>query len=487
MNKLSDKYDVVIIGAGIGGLVCGCYLAKGGMKVLIIEKNDFVGGCCTSFLKKGFKFDAAVFSLGGCSENGNIGKVILDHNLSEFVDIKRPEITDIVIGSSSSVTIDRDIKYTIDSFSTTFPNERKNVKLFFNYITKSSFSTLYYETKNMTFLKLLNKYFKSESIKNILSLFLGSAGMPADTIPAFVAILLYKEYVLDGGYYPRGGIQSFPDALKKRFIKYGGQLKLSDEVVSVKIKDSKMCETTTAKKVMFKSKLVVANCSPHALFYKLLNKENMPKKYLKKMEKLSISLSAFLIYLGLANKTNILKKNIGKIWYCGTIDINNYYSDLRNDKAVNLEQGFLISSPSSKDSSLAPAGMENICIMTLAPYKNIKFWSNHREKIETEILRKMEVLFPGLNKEIIVRSNATPITIERYTGNSKGAAYGWESTLGNNIPQLTPFSNLILVGHWTPHGSGITRVCLSGRLAALHILNNAKVLNKESDVALSYA
>ena len=46
-DKIDSKYDVIIIGAGIGGLVCGCYLAKAGMKVLIVEKNAKPGGYCT--------------------------------------------------------------------------------------------------------------------------------------------------------------------------------------------------------------------------------------------------------------------------------------------------------------------------------------------------------------------------------------------------------------------------------------------------------
>ena len=59
-----NKYDVVILGAGMGGLVCGCYLAKAGMKVLIVEKNTRPGGYCMSFSVNGFYFDACVHSLG---------------------------------------------------------------------------------------------------------------------------------------------------------------------------------------------------------------------------------------------------------------------------------------------------------------------------------------------------------------------------------------------------------------------------------------
>ena len=52
MSNISSKYDAIVIGAGLGGLVCGSYLAKKGLKTLIIEKNDKVGGYCSSFCKR---------------------------------------------------------------------------------------------------------------------------------------------------------------------------------------------------------------------------------------------------------------------------------------------------------------------------------------------------------------------------------------------------------------------------------------------------
>lgn len=56
----NDMCDVVIISAGIGGFVCGCYLAKAGMKVLICEQHYKPGGYCTSFKRGRFTFDAAI-------------------------------------------------------------------------------------------------------------------------------------------------------------------------------------------------------------------------------------------------------------------------------------------------------------------------------------------------------------------------------------------------------------------------------------------
>jgi phytoene dehydrogenase-like protein len=48
---MTPDFDVIIIGAGVAGLTCGCLLAKRNLKVLIVEKNQKAGGCCTSFQK----------------------------------------------------------------------------------------------------------------------------------------------------------------------------------------------------------------------------------------------------------------------------------------------------------------------------------------------------------------------------------------------------------------------------------------------------
>ncbi|MDI6891166.1 MAG: FAD-dependent oxidoreductase [Thermodesulfovibrionales bacterium] len=94
-------YDAIIIGAGISGLVCGCYLAKAGMKVLIVEKNAKPGGYCTSFTKGGFHFDACVHSLGSLREGGNLRIILKELGLEERLKIKRYDPSDIIIAPDS--------------------------------------------------------------------------------------------------------------------------------------------------------------------------------------------------------------------------------------------------------------------------------------------------------------------------------------------------------------------------------------------------
>src|SRR5512139_1210309 len=77
--------DVIIIGAVIARLIFGCLLAQKGLKVLMIEKNQKVGGCCTSFEKDGFSFDLSVQSLGECQEGGRIWRILKRLNLLDQI------------------------------------------------------------------------------------------------------------------------------------------------------------------------------------------------------------------------------------------------------------------------------------------------------------------------------------------------------------------------------------------------------------------
>ena len=81
---------------------------------------------------------------------------------------------------------------------------------------------------------------------------------------------------------------------------------------------------------------------------------------------------------------------------------------------------------------------------------------------------------PDLSRHIIIQDSATPLTLERYTGNDKGAAFGWAQgvdQVGLNRPQIeTPIENLYLTGHWTIPGGGVESVVASGILVERKII-----------------
>lgn len=123
-------YDAVIIGAGISGLVCGCYLAKAGMKVLIVEQHDKPGGYCTSFKRKGFTFDAAAHSFGSYREGGNFRKILTELGVDKIIKIKRFNPSDIVITPDFKITFWNDLEKTINEFQMAFPEEGNKIRIF---------------------------------------------------------------------------------------------------------------------------------------------------------------------------------------------------------------------------------------------------------------------------------------------------------------------------------------------------------------------
>lgn len=86
MNKVD--FDIIIIGSGIGGLVCGCYLAKAGKKVLIVEKNAQPGGYCTSFKRGNFIIDAAVHCVQNVGKDNILHKVIQELGIDNRIIFK---------------------------------------------------------------------------------------------------------------------------------------------------------------------------------------------------------------------------------------------------------------------------------------------------------------------------------------------------------------------------------------------------------------
>ncbi len=128
-----DIYDVVIIGAGIGGLVCGCYLARAGMKVLIIEQHDKPGGYCSSFKRRGFLFDAAAHSFGSYREGGNFRNILTELGMNARLNIRRFNPSDIVISPDHKITFWNDIEKTKTDLLTSFPEETTAIKNFFDY------------------------------------------------------------------------------------------------------------------------------------------------------------------------------------------------------------------------------------------------------------------------------------------------------------------------------------------------------------------
>jgi len=267
-----DMYDAIIIGAGIGGLVCGCYLAKAGMKVLIVEQHNKPGGYCTSFKRQGFTFDAAAHIFGGY-KYGSLGKIFKKLGVDKKVEIRKFDPADVITTPDYKVSFWGDLDKTIKDFQTAFPEESKNIENFFNFLFNPE-PQYFARTRSWTFKKLLDSYFNDDKLKATLSFpLLGNGGLPPSQISAFIGAKIFKELHFDGGYYPDGSMQALPDALVEIFKESGGELRVSCLVKKVKVKDDKVTGIVLESGEHITSKYVISNCDARQTFYKLLGKK----------------------------------------------------------------------------------------------------------------------------------------------------------------------------------------------------------------------
>ena len=469
-SEMKPKYDVIVLGAGIAGLICGTFIAKQGKKVLIIEQHSIPGGYCTSFKRKGFIFDSAVHHIGGCGKWSVVGRCLKELDIN--INFQQLDPMDSIHFPSFSIDIPAEIDDYVDLLKERFPSEKEQLALFFKEFTRlyrATFSTekhkMLLKYQDLTFKEMLDNFFTDEQLKMTLSAQWGYIGSPPHEVSAIGMCQMLVNYLKDGAYFPVGGTQNFADAITQKFIDYGGQIMLSSSVDGMLTDGNIIKGVTTKKGEEIQAEIFVSNIDPKQTFFSLLDKNNVDDSYIRKIENMKESVSFFLLYLGLDNKIDL--KGLKRGFY-----------HTSNDLTFSDNDWFYISVPTEVDSSLAPDNKQIISVVVSSRenYDDIDDWVAYKDKMKKHTINYLENFVPEIQDHIEVIDAATPKTLYRYTLNTKGAAYGWavtvDQTWSNRLSHTTPFKNLFLAGHWTNPGPGICAVVSSGWRVANMILNN---------------
>jgi phytoene dehydrogenase-like protein len=474
---MKNKYDVIIIGGGISGLVCGCYLAKAGMKVLIIEKHSSIGGYCTSFTRKNFKFNSGVHCFCSFRAQGAMKKIYSDLELEKLVSIIRIDPSEVVYSPDQRLRIYNDIDKTIDRISNDYPSEANNVKRFFSDIANVDLVSSFVKFQKKTFKDYLDLYIKNSKLKAMLSVLVWNMWLPVSEIAALAGIVFFREFILDGGYYPLGGMQNFSNALASRFKKMGGDFILGNEVTKIIIKNM-MAKGVKTNIDHIEAAHIVSSININAMCSDLLN-NNASASYLYKTHKLKQCNSAFIVYLGLRDLSQDRLERCAALWYSPTLKNQRENFDIVKGKID--EQCFFVSYPSLYDKAHIKSNGKAASIICGASYMSRKFWDANKAKYAELLLSKVNKLLPHLTSNIILQEAATPATLERITSNYRGSVHGWESTVKQtsdfSVTSKSNIKNLYLAGQWVmqPIGTGgISTAAYSGMNTARTVLNQFK-------------
>jgi prolycopene isomerase len=482
------RYDVVVIGSGIGGLSGAAMLAKAGCRVLVVEQGEGSGGYAHAFKRGPYTFDPAisVFPQGhdealpmalldwlGVRERCQM--VALDSNY-------RAAFTDYEIVTPFG------LEEFIELHCREFPSEATNIEKFFRLCrtmhkeahelppqvglagldeAAKRFPVLFKYLRATTS-EALDEHFDDPLLKAVASVAWPYVGLPPSRLSYLTFSTVLSVY-LEGCFYPRGGFQSLADALLAGMTRNGGELLLGRRVTRIIVRDGRALAVELDGDELIGCNAVVSNADATATFEQMIGEEHLPASFLKRLRRMRPSLSAVIVFIATRLDLRALGA-VHEIFRPLHVDHDATLADILQGKPG----GMFGTIPTLADPSLAPEGEHLLIVHSLAPYDLGRPWEDEVDVYTDHVLSAFEHIFPGLRDSVTFRETATPPAMERHCLNRQGAAYGWENTPaqtgGKRSPHQTPVENVFLAGHWTQPGTGSLRALVSGLHTAQLVL-----------------
>lgn len=477
-------YDAIVIGSGIGGLSCAGILADSGLRVLVVEKNPNPGGYLTSFKKKGVTFDSAVDCFSGVDEKGAMRHLLKVLDMEDEIEFIRIDPIRESIFPGLKIKTWSDINAYIENLKILFPSE-KNIDALFEKMkeiygnisrwteelihTKGNGSTLpsiFLKYLGITYRNLLDDYLHDERLKAVLCDRCSFLGLPPSRISAVSMVSLLMSYFTSGAYRPKGGCQKLSDVLTVGIKKKGGHVVFKKEASEIITDSNKSIGVMTTDGDEYTAEFIVSNIDYIKTLSMLDNKSGSEAQ--EKLNEYGASTSFFILYVGAKIDLSFLGGS-SSIGYFPSFDMERAF-DSRNSFTDNAPIGLTI--PTMTDISMSANDCHSIVAHQLTDYQHTDSWKKEKQRLSELVIKNASKIIPDIKGSAVHIESATPATLERYTGNFRGAAYGWNQTPWLR-PVKTGIENLYLAGHWAGLGGGIIAAVYSGFKTAKEILGRA--------------
>jgi phytoene dehydrogenase-like protein len=475
------KYDVVIIGAGLGGLTAGAKLAREGKKVLLIEQHSKPGGCATTFQRGDFTLEVGLHEMDGPSPRDMKTRIFNELEVFDNVEfVKVPEFYHFV-SDNVNITIPHDPAEAIRILKEAFPSEIDGIEAFYNQILNPKRKPADNETSKEKCLgEFLDSIIHNEDLKLVL---LGNLGYFHDD-PYSISLTYYSvaqgSYYNGGASFIKGGSQKLSDHLAEYIRQHKGTVVLNHLVTGI-IKENNILAGVTYKKKRGSSSEIITAYADEIIANAAIPNvaELLPEEYSGKLKNeirnQKPGASLLTIYFGFRNNL----KNIGNHHYSTFVfdgSIKTQADILKNNKGEFNKRSFTFIDYGQIDSGLAPEGKSVgalCCNDYLADWEYLsdEEYNAKKEDVAKIFIGRLEKLIPGISAEIEYYEVGTSATIKRYTLNPGGAVYGFAQVPGKPVIDTSYlFDNLHFASAWGKTGGGFSGVIYSGFLCAYNIL-----------------
>lgn len=472
------KYDIIIIGAGLGGLTAAAKLAKEGKKVLLLEQHDRVGGCATTFRRKDYTLEVGLHEMDGPSAKDLKVKIFRDLGIQErFTLLQLPEFyrfvndrVDFVMPHQADEAILRLVER--------FPAEEAGIRIYFDYLLNyRKYAAEMASQSEKSLGDFLDEHIHNDDLKLVL---LGNLGYFHDD-PYSISLAYYL--IAQGSYFGgsasfvKGGSQVLCNALMSVVLDMGGEVKLNTLVTKILIEHDKAIgvdyQFKSTNYTDFATEIIVNASVPR------LANELLPETHAKALKEaiLDVKIGASLLTVYFGFKTPL--KELGNIFYSTFVfhsSIKTMKDVVKNNHADFDVRGFTLVDYSQIDAQLSPEGKSVgavCCIDYAADWEGLDPTSYRQRKSEvaSQIIRRCEEIIPGFSQAVEYVEVATPLTVQRYTLNPEGAVYGFAQNPGKSQEYLSKLpQHIYIASAWGKFGGGFSGSIYSGYMTAMEVM-----------------
>ncbi len=493
-------YDVIVVGAGNGGLTASAALAQRGLNVLLLERHNIPGGSATSFCRGRFEFEVALHQLSGLGTEQKPGplRAVLG-SLGVLEDLSFVEISDlyrVCTPDGFSITLGTERERVVEELQSRFPAEKESIGKFFDLLftfAGQMISTFYFMDPDASREKcpelyryalapckdVLDEFFSDPMLKMVLSAYWGYMGMPPNRMAFTYLAMLFFSYLEFKPFHLKGGSQALSNAIASRFLAHGGTVRYNCGVRRILLKDGTVRGVETDDGMKISSKFVVSNVSPVATYLQLIGAEQVPRETLREMRGRSLGPSALTLYMGLDCEPGELGITESTNFIMPNTDISDRcYNQMRQ---LQIDSEFLLlSCYDVSDPDFSPPGTCQVSLVTLKfgdAWLRVPPHDYFRTKYRCgeAMLSSAERVFPKLRAHIEEMEVATPLTHMRYLGHPEGSIYGFEQQTKDALffqpGRKSPFGGLYFASGWSGD-CGFQPTLEAGKATANNILKD---------------
>lgn len=471
------KYDVVIVGGGLGGLVCAHILSKQGLGVLVLEKNAKMGGCLQTFVHHGVRFDTGMHYIGSMDEGQVLHRLFSTLGIAEAIPLCRldPNAYDMVMLNGEMYPYASGYEQFEHSLAQRFPQCAEQVGRYVQQVRSIAQASPLYNLSALGRPNFLEASHHRTTIGSFVAditanptlqaVLLGNMPLYAgrlDTSSAYIHAIVSNSY-MQSAFRIVGGSDAIATALCRAIERQGGCLRTNAEVVELICDQQRMTAVRLASGELIEGRHFIASIHPWALLARIAS-PLLRRAYRERIAQIPNTMSNFTLYLRFKPDTvpylnsNLFYYHDQQAW------ASDYSPDRFGQRFVFMHQCHQPNPRFAQSAELiAPMSYSELARWAGIPVgRRGDGYSEFKQQRAELLIERLNSIYPGISAHIEGYCASTPLTYEGYTATAQGATYGLMRDA--NAPERTFVShrtkipNLLLTGQSiTAHGAlGVT-------------------------------